>query len=308
MQFFVNTNYEFMNHRRKAYTVSLTVILIGLLSIVFHRGLNYSIDFAGGSILEMRLEPAVPIEEIRGAVAGLQAGTFEVQTFGDPRDFILSLENTELTGELGNQVVQTLQREFPDRKVEIRREESVGPRIGRELRSKALLAILFANIGILIYISYRFELRFAVASVIALVHDVLVTLGVFSLLNREISLTVVAAFLTIIGYSLNDTIVVFDRIREDLRLYARLPYDRVLNNAVNQTLSRTVLTGGTTLLAVLFLLFAGGSVIRDFALALFVGIVTGTYSSVYVASSIVLDWHNRDVARSKAKTLARAAR
>jgi preprotein translocase subunit SecF len=308
MQCFVNTNYEFMNHRRKAYTVSLTVILIGLLSIVFHRGLNYSIDFAGGSILEMRLEPAVPIEEIRGAVAGLQAGTFEVQTFGDPRDFILSLENTELTGELGNQVVQTLQREFPDRKVEIRREESVGPRIGRELRSKALLAILFANIGILIYISYRFELRFAVASVIALVHDVLVTLGVFSLLNREISLTVVAAFLTIIGYSLNDTIVVFDRIREDLRLYARLPYDRVLNNAVNQTLSRTVLTGGTTLLAVLFLLFAGGSVIRDFALALFVGIVTGTYSSVYVASSIVLDWHNRDVARSKAKTLARAAR
>jgi preprotein translocase subunit SecF len=308
MQFFVNTNYEFMNHRRKAYAVSLTVILIGLLSIVFHRGLNYSIDFAGGSILEMRLEPAVPIEEIRGAVAGLQAGTFEVQTFGDPRDFILSLENTELTGELGNRVVQTLQREFPDRKVEIRREESVGPRIGKELRSKALLAILFANIGILIYISYRFEFRFAVASVIALVHDVLVTLGVFSLLNREISLTVVAAFLTIIGYSLNDTIVVFDRIREDLRLYARLPYDRVLNSAVNQTLSRTVLTGGTTLLAVLFLLFAGGSVIRDFALALFIGIVTGTYSSVYVAGSVVLDWHNRDVARSKAKTLARAAR
>jgi preprotein translocase SecF subunit len=131
---------------------------------------------------------------------------------------------------------------------------------------------------------------------------------VFSLLNREISLTVVAAFLTIIGYSLNDTIVVFDRIREDLRLYARLPYDRVLNSAVNQTLSRTVLTGGTTLLAVLFLLFAGGSVIRDFALALFIGIVTGTYSSVYVAGSVVLDWHNRDVARSKAKTLARAAR
>ncbi|MFH1681637.1 MAG: protein translocase subunit SecF, partial [Candidatus Eisenbacteria bacterium] len=179
---------------------------------------------------------------------------------------------------------------------------------GKELRSKAFWAILFANLGILIYISWRFEFRFAVAAVAAIVHDVLVTLGVFSLTNREISLSVIAAFLTIVGYSLNDTIVVFDRIREDLRLYARLPYDRVLNTAINRTLSRTILTGGTTLIVVLFLIFGGGSVIRDFAFALFIGIVIGTYSSIYVASAIAVDWHDFGVKRAKMKGLARAAK
>jgi preprotein translocase subunit SecF len=308
MEFLTNTNFEFINHRRKAYVFSAILIAIGLFSILFHKGLNYSIDFEGGSVLEIRFDEPVPLEAIRSALRKTETGTFEVQRFGDEKEVLIHVKDTGLTGALGDRVIDQLRADFPDRTVEIRREESVGPRIGKELRSKAFWAILFANLGILIYISWRFEFRFAVASVAALVHDVLITLGVFSLANLEISLSVIAAFLTIVGYSLNDTIVVFDRIREDLRLYARLPYDRVLNTAINRTLSRTILTGGTTLVVVLFLFFGGGSVIRDFALALLVGVVIGTYSSVYVASAIVVDWHNFDMARAKAKGLARATK
>ncbi len=309
MQFLVNTNYEFMNHRRKAYVISGLLILAGIVSMIVHGGLNYSIDFVGGSVLELRFDEAVPIGDIRAALGKGDLGNFEVQTFGDhPRDVLVHVEETGLTGELGQRVIATLNRDFPDRKVEIRREESVGPRVGKELRSKALWAILFANLGILIYISWRFEFRFAAASVIALLHDVLITLGFFSITNREMSLTVLAAFLTIVGYSVNDKIVNFDRVREDLRLHARVPYDRLLNTAVNRTLSRTILTGGTVLVSILFLIFAGGSVIRDFSIALFIGIVVGTYSSIYIGIALALDWHNYDVARGRAKSLARATK
>jgi preprotein translocase subunit SecF len=309
MQFLVNTNYEFMNHRRKAYIFSGILILISLVSIVAHRGLNYSIDFEGGSVLELRFDEPVPIEDIRSALGKGDIGNFEVQTFGDhPRDILVHVEETGLTGELGQRVVAALQQDFPDRRVEIRREESVGPRVGKELRSKALWAIIFANVGILIYVSWRFEFRFAAASVIALVHDVLITLGFFSITNREMSLTVLAAFLTIVGYSVNDKIVNFDRVREDLRLHARVPYDRLLNTAVNRTLSRTILTGGTTLVSILFLIFAGGEVIRDFSIALFIGIIVGTYSSIFIGIALALDWHNYDAARSKARSLARATK
>lgn len=309
MQFLVNANFEFMNRRRLMYIVSGILLLVGLVSIAAHRGLNYSIDFEGGSVLEVRFDEPVPIGDIRSALGKLGMGTFEVQTFGDhPRDVLIHVEETGMAGELGHKVVETLQREFPERKAEIRREESVGPRVGKELRSKALWAILFANLGILIYISWRFEFRFAAASVIALLFDVLLTLGVLSVFNREISLTVVAAFLTIVGYSVNDKIVNFDRIREDLRLYARMPYDRLFNTAINRTLSRTILTGGTTLISIFFLILFGGEVIRDFSLTLFVGIVSGTFSSIFVSAALALDWHDWDTRRAKAKSLSRAAK
>jgi len=301
MQFLTNTNFEFIDHRRKAFIVSAVLILIGLVSILFHKGLNYSIDFVGGSILEVRFDEPVSTGDIRSSVASTGVGTFEVQKFGDPREILIRVEKSSESGELGSTLLAAFERDFADRRVEIRREESVGPRIGAELRQKAFLAILFALLGILIYISFRFEFRFAVAAVIALIHDVLITLGVFSIFDMEISLAVIAAFLTIVGYSLNDTIVVFDRIREDLRLYSRQPYDRVLNTAINRTLSRTILTSSTTLVVVLFLIFIGGSVIRDFSVALLVGVLIGTYSSMYVASPVLVEWFNWAAARTKAK-------
>ena len=176
---------------------------------------------------------------------------------------------------------------------------------GAELRRNAFFAVGLALIGILIYISWRFEFRFAVAAVIALAHDVLITLGFFSMTNREISLAVIAAFLTIVGYSLNDTIVVFDRIREDLRLYSRQQYDRVLNAAINRTLSRTILTSTTTLVVVLFLLLVGGSVIRDFSIALLIGVIIGTYSSMFVASPVLVEWYDWATSRQKQKVKTR---
>ncbi len=301
MEWLTNTNFEFINYRRKAFIFSAALIVIGLFSILVHNGLNYSIDFKGGSILEVRFDQPVPMEDLRSSVGRTDVGTFELQRFGDPSEILVSVEQSSDSGELGKAILAAFQKDFPDRKVELRREESVGPRIGKELRSKAFLAILFAMLGILIYISWRFEFRFAVAAVIALIHDVLITLGFFSLTNREISLAVIAAFLTIVGYSLNDTIVVFDRIREDLRLYSRQKYDRVLNMAINRTLSRTILTSGTTLIVVLFLLFVGGTVIRDFALALLVGVVIGTYSSIFVASPVLVEWYAWAASRARAK-------
>jgi len=169
----------------------------------------------------------------------------------------------------------------------------VGPKIGEELKSQAVLAVLYALVLILIYVAIRFDFKFGVAAIAATLHDIVMSVGIFSLANKEISLAVVAAFLTIVGYSLNDTIVVFDRIREDLRSMRRESYATVVNTAVNQTLSRTILTGGTTLIAVLFLYFMGGSVIHDFAFALIIGIVIGTYSSIFIASPLVVDWHRR---------------
>lgn len=307
MEFLTNANFEFINRRRAAFMISAGLILIGLFSILFHKGLNYSIDFKGGSVLEVRFDEPVSMESLRRSVEAADVGTFEIQEFGDPREILVRVEKSDTSGDLGPKVIGRFEQDNPDRTVELRREETVGPRIGKELRGKAFLAIVFSILGILIYISWRFEFRFAVAAVIALLHDVMITLGFFSIMDFEISLSVIAAFLTIVGYSLNDTIVVFDRIREDLRLFARKPYDRVLNTAINRTLSRTVLTSLTTLAVVSFLMVAGGTVIRDFAVALFIGVIIGTYSSQFVASPVLVEWNNwmikrgRDTTASKAK-------
>ncbi len=306
MEFLTNANFEFINRRRTACMISVSLIVIGLLSIAFHKGLNYSIDFKGGSVLEVRFDEPVPMESLRRSVEKADVGTFEIQEFGDPREILVRVEKSDTSGDLGPKVISNFENDHPDRTVELRREETVGPRIGKELRSKAFLAIVFSILGILIYISWRFEFRFAIAAVIALLHDVMITLGFFSIMDFEISLSVIAAFLTIVGYSLNDTIVVFDRIREDLRLFARKPYDRVLNTAINRTLSRTVLTSLTTLAVVTFLMVAGGTVIRDFAVALFVGVIVGTYSSQFVASPVLVEWNNWMVNRARTATATKS--
>ncbi|HMA77434.1 MAG TPA: protein translocase subunit SecF, partial [Candidatus Krumholzibacteriaceae bacterium] len=191
---------------------------------------------------------------------------------------------------------------FPSREITVRRTETVGPKIGEELKKRAWAAIVISLFGILIYISWRFEFRFAVGAIIALIHDILITLGIFSITGKELSLVVIAAFLTIVGYSLNDTIVVFDRIRENFSIRRRESYNRMINISINDSLSRTIVTSFTTLIVVLFLFFIGGEVIHDFAFALLIGVVVGTYSSIFVASPVLVEWQNRiaKARRSKA--------
>jgi len=263
----------------------LSVLLLGF------KGLNMGIDFRGGTLVQVRFDKTQTIGKIRSAVISLSLGDTVVQEFGSNREYLIRVEKSlSTTRGVGEKVAGVLSKEFGKDTFEIRRTESVGPKVGADLRQKALSSMLFALIGILIYVSIRFQFRQAVASVVALLHDVLITAGVFSLSGKEFTLPIVAALLTIIGYSLNDTIVVFDRIRENTRLSRRSEYIDLINQSVNQTLSRTVLTSGTTLVAVIAFLVLGGEVISDVAFTLVIGIIAGTYSSIYVASPLLLVW------------------
>jgi len=288
-QLLSGTNYNFMKSRRLAYVISGVLIVGSLVSLVLHGGPRLSIDFAGGVLLQVKFDRVVSAETIRSAVerAGLEGS--EIQAVGDGGEVLIRAKRTGDTKELFLSVEKALQKEIPGLQVDLRRLETVGPKIGKELRGKAVWAVLWSLIGILIYVSWRYEFRFAVGAVVALFHDTFITLGVFSVLNKEISLPIVAALLTIAGYSINDTIVVFDRIREQRRILRRQKMYDIINISVNQTLSRTVITALTTLFAVLALFLFGGEVIHDFAFAMLIGIVIGTYSSIFVASALVLE-------------------
>ncbi|MFQ6111131.1 MAG: protein translocase subunit SecF [Nitrospinota bacterium] len=283
-------NYDFVGKRRLCFFLSAAVILVGLVSWLVRGGLNYGIDFAGGTLVQVRFEREVPVGTIRRALGGLALGDTLVQNFGDPREVLIRVERTAETLEgLAAKIKEALSRHIGT-PFEVRRTEAVGPQVGKDLRRKALLSVFYAMIGIVIYITLRFQFKYAVAAIIALIHDVLITIGVFSLVDKEFSLPIVAALLAIIGYSLNDTIVVFDRIRENTRLIRRTSLESIINTSINHTLSRTILTSGTTLLAVGAFYALGSEVIRDFAFALLVGIVVGTYSSIYIASPILIAW------------------
>jgi preprotein translocase SecF subunit len=294
VQILTNPQFEFINRRVPAYLVSILAIAAGIGSLVTHGGPRYSIDFRGGSILQMRFAETVPIEEIRGALAGVGLSDAEIQRYGEPNEILIRASRGNLEETL---LEKTLKERWPDS--EVRRKETVGPKVGSELRSAATQAIILSLIGILIYVAVRFQFRFAVAAIVALVHDVLVTLGALSIANREISLAVIAAFLTIVGWSINDTIVLFDRIRENLRVPTREKYDRILNASVNQCLSRTFITAGTVFVVVVVLLAFGGEVLRDFSFAMTVGVIAGTYSSVYIATALLADWENLRPRRSR---------
>ncbi len=285
---------DFVGKRRYAFALSALLIIAGIVSLILHGGPNYGIDFAGGTLLQVKFQKGVKIEELREVVRRLGLGEVLIQTFGSKDEFLIRLERSsgELKG-LSSMIKEGLRKAFGEGSFEIRRVEMVGPKVGKDLRQKGIKAIIFALIGILIYVSWRFEFRFAVGAVVALAHDVMITLGVFSLLDKEISLPVLAAFLTIVGYSLNDTIVVYDRIRENMRKRGNEPFSRVINRSINETLSRTILTSLTTLIVVVVLFVLGGGVIHNFALALLVGIIVGTYSSIYVASPVVLHWQKK---------------
>ncbi|MBK1691518.1 protein translocase subunit SecF [Ectothiorhodospira mobilis] len=284
---FANANIDFLGQRRIALSISAVLLVLSILLLVF-RGLNFGIDFTGGTLIEVGYPGAVELNQVRDT---LQEGGFDrasVQYFGTSSDVLIRLapRQGEDSAQLSEQVLTQLRTAGGD--VEMRRVEFVGPQVGDELREQGGLAMLYALLGILIYVALRFEWRFSLGAVAALVHDVTLTLGIFSLLWLEFDLSVLAAVLAVIGYSLNDTIVVYDRIRENFRRLRKEATARVMNVSVNQSLARTLMTSLTTLLVLVCLYLLGGAAIQNFALALIIGVLVGTYSSIYVAAALAL--------------------
>lgn len=345
-------NINFVGMRFKACIFSLALILLGLGMLAWRGGLNLGVDFAGGTLIQIQFSNPTTPEEIRNALGGVGFSQSAIQRIGSAteNEYLIRTDvSTSGLENLSRKINDSLTKAYGEDKASVRRVEMVGPKVGSDLRQKALFAVYYSLLFIAIYISGRFELKwgtsaimvgvlvvgvylleaiglqvvyliigallvtlalcwalklpYALAAVIALVHDVLITIGAFALTNREFTLEVLAALLTIAGYSLNDTIVVFDRIRENLRKSRRESFSTLVNASINQTLSRTILTGGTTLFAVLFLYLLGGTVISDFAFALLIGIIVGTYSSIFVASPLLIlyeDWTRKKPALKKA--------
>ncbi len=300
LQIFVNANYDFVGKRRWFYIASLGAVALSLVSIALHGGLNYGIDFTGGGLIQVRYDKPVTVHDVRRGLDELKLGTGVIQQLGDPQEYLIRLPPTEQNAEQLGARVQAALSKVAETKVEIRRLEFVGPQVGRDLQLQALYAVLAGMAGILIYVAIRFDFRGGVIAILALAHDVTVTLGGLSVANREMSLPVLAALLTIVGYSINDTIVVFDRIRETRGRGLRKGQGLadLINGSINQTLSRTILTSFTTFLSAFVLLVFGGEVLRDFAFALVIGVVTGTYSSI-AAAALVMDWENWALRRAK---------
>jgi preprotein translocase SecF subunit len=293
IELFKNPNYDFIGRRKWAYIVSIVFTLIGVTSLVAKGGLRYDIDFTGGTLVQVRFEQAPAVAKIRASLSAIQLGDSIIQEFGDAREFIIRLPLIQVgSEEVAKRVQGALGADAALGKFEIRRAEFVGPQVGRDLQLQAVYLMLVGLVWIAIYIAVRFDLRGGVAAVVAVLHDVLVCFGALSITNREFSLPVLAALLTIIGYSVNDTIVAYDRLRENRGKFIPkgLTFAQQMNDAVNQTLSRTILTSLTTFFSAAVLLFFGGKTLEDFAFVLFVGVITGTYSTTYVAAAIVVDW------------------
>ena len=335
-------NIDFVGRRKIAFVISLGLIIIGMVALVYRGSTLYGIDFAGGTVIQLRFKNPTAVNKIRQGLKPLGLERSAIQRFGGEGEDVYLVRTDISTSELRNlskKVEDSLETVYGPEAVKVERVEMVGPKVGKDLRQKALLAIYYAILFIAIYISGRFELKwmpalimagalvlgvyllraagvsipmlivaalvitlgccwllklqFALGAVTALIHDVLITVGAFAITNKEFNLTVVAAVLTIIGYSLNDTIIVFDRIRENQRKRKKQDFGELVNSSINQTLSRTILTSGTTLIVITALFILGGGVIHDFAFALLVGVVVGTYSSIFVASPILLAWEAR---------------
>jgi preprotein translocase subunit SecF len=274
---------DFVSKRKYAMIFSAILLIVSIASIGF-QGLKFGIDFTGGTLIELGYDKTADLEDIRSKLESANYSGTNVQYFGSDTEVLIQLEPQAVTSaKLSSSIIRMLGED-----VDVRRVEFVGPKVGEELTNDGGLAMLYALIGILIYVAFRFEYRFALGSIAALVHDVIITLGVFSLLQIEFDLTVLAAILAVIGYSLNDTIVVFDRIRENFLATRHIEPKPIINEALNQTLSRTLMTSFTTLIVLLALFYLGGEVIHSFAGALLIGVIIGTYSSIYVASSMIL--------------------
>lgn len=288
-----------MGTRKSWYTVSAMIIAVGLVAI-FVKGISLGIDFLGGTELILRFDNPVAIGEIRTALATVGLGQSEIKTFGSDQDILIRTAEQAEGTVIADTIRTSLQTAFTENAFTILKEDKVGPRIGEELRRDAVYAITATLIVIMIYIGFRFKFVYGVMGVVALFHDVTVTLAIIVLLNGvspffnlEMTQNIVAAFLTLIGYSINDKVVVFDRIRENLKLYRSETLFTVLNRSINETLSRTVITGGSVILVLFVLIFFGGEVNRGFAFTFLIGTIIGTYSSIYIASAFVFDWSMR---------------
>ena len=286
-------NINIVGKMKAAVICSLALIIVSILSLILHGGPRLGIDFAGGTLVQIQFKKETTVDRIRSGLKKINLENSVIQQFGykDNNEFLIRTEKStsDLKG-LSGEIEDALTATYDKDDFEVRRVEIVGPKVGKDLRQKGINAMLIAMIGILIYITWRFEFRYAIGAIIALTHDVLITVGIFSLLDKEFTLPIIAALLTIIGYSLNDTIVVYDRIRENTRKFRKQDLREVINSSINQVLSRTILTSATTLLVVFALFFLGGAVIHDFAFALLVGILVGTYSSAFIASPTVMVW------------------
>jgi preprotein translocase subunit SecF len=296
---------DFLGKKKIAIAISLTLIIVGLIS-VFTKGLRLGIDFKGGTLLQLSfpLDKKVDEAKIRDILAkkeyGIKMTQVYVQKLYDEKgkangQFLINMP--EINDKLKDKLVADMKKNLGLK--EVLRQENVGPTVGKELRTQAIKAIIFSLLMILAYVWYRFEFKFAFGAVVALMHDVLITLGLFSLFGKEFSIPVVAGFLTIIGYSLNDTIVISDRVRENMRLITRMDFEQLVNLSITQSLSRTINTSLTTFFPVLILWWAGGSVLENFALSLLIGVIVGTYSSMYIVAPIVIWWKNMEVSAHK---------
>lgn len=287
------TNVDFMGKRRYAFLFSGIMVVMGIIALIqIARGqANLGIDFAGGTAVQLKFDQSIRIEDARKALESNGLADAELQEFGQENKLLIRVKaSTTIEEKTAEKVVSIFSKEFPSNKFVVESSTEIGPTIGKKLQSDALVAIVISFAGIILYIAARFELRFGVAAALATFHDVLAVLGVFYVFDKEITLLVVTALLTLAGYSLTDTVVVFDRIRENLRLRRREQEETMINNAINQVLSRTIVTSLTVVLVLIPLTLAGGEVLHDFSLALLGGVIFGTYSSVFVASPLLLLW------------------
>ena len=295
------TNIDFIGKKKFTFWVSAVAILISLGSIFFHGGLKYGVDFAGGILLQIKFSKAVDISEVRSAMEAVGSKDAMVQKFGVENEFLIRVEKaSDDLEEISKKIQATLQERFKDQALEVRRAEVVGPKVGRDLKQKAIWATVLSFLAMLAYVAFRFrQISYGLGGIAALVHDIIITFGAISLFNLEFSLALLAVILTIIGFSINDTIVIFDRVREDVKKMRKDSLEAIFNTSINECLGRTILTSGTVMMVVLILFFFGGPVIHDFTTALIVGLISGTYSTIYIASPVVLFWHNRITLKRK---------
>jgi len=287
----------FTRYRKIAIIIS-TIVNLAVLAMLFVKGPNLGVDFAGGTMVHLKFQQNVTIPDVRQAFEKMDLGGSVIQDFGQPgsNEYLVRLDQTSIEiGALGEQIKKVLTDQFGADRFEVRRIESVGPKIGEDLRQRGALSVIVATIMMGIYIWFRFDFRFGIGAVIALVHDVLVAVGALMLANYEFDLTIIAALLTIVGFSVNDTVVICDRIRENMRKIKRETLEGIINISINETLSRTILTTGTALLVLISLYALGGAVIRPFAFTLLVGFISGVYSTVFIASPVILMWEKKPV-------------
>ena len=310
MRIFENTNYDFLGKRKMFYAISLAISVIGFTVLFVTKSIPLGIDFSGGTELQIKFEKEVNIGDLREAMDNAGFAGMELKTMGSERDVLLRTPMQEEGQLVSDKIQQGIKTKIKDNNFEVQRIDKVGPKIGAELRRNALFAVIFSLIAILIYLAFRFQFVFAVGAVIALFHDVLVTIAVIAIfdaifpnLRLEFNQSMLAAFLTLVGFSSNDTVIVFDRIRENIKLFKNEDILHVMNRSINATLSRTIITSGTVFITVLVLFIFGGEVNRSFAFTFAIGIITGTYSSVFVARAIVVDWKERGNALLREKSL-----